>query len=147
MKTPFLTSEQRKQLKLGFECFDVQASGWLDLKETRMLLCWLGLNTSKDEIRNIIGEIEQRYYKEGKAPRVQNGMTKTLCDRNIGRFNIELVVEMVEERLKKDDVGSFVKNVFDLFKDDSGRFRMYNASSSRLHYNGFTQKSVLLTGH
>ncbi|XP_075807172.1 centrin-4 [Microtus pennsylvanicus] len=93
-----LNDDQKKEIKEAFDLFDVDGSGTIDVKELKIAMRALGFEPKKEEIRQMIAEID----KEG---------TGTICFED---FFAIMSVKMNE----KDEKEEMLK-AFKLFDDDA----------------------------
>ncbi|XP_005370455.1 centrin-4 [Microtus ochrogaster] len=93
-----LNDDQKKEIKEAFDLFDVDGSGTIDVKELKIAMRALGFEPKKEEIRQLIAEID----KEG---------TGTICFED---FFAIMSVKMNE----KDEREEILK-AFKLFDDDA----------------------------
>ncbi|XP_057613223.1 centrin-4 [Chionomys nivalis] len=93
-----LSDDQKKEIKEAFDLFDVDGSGTIDVKELKIAMRALGFEPKKEEIRQMIVEID----KEG---------TGTICFED---FFAIMSVKMNEKDEKEE-----ILKAFKLFDDDA----------------------------
>jgi centrin-1 len=54
-----LTAEQKEEIKEAFDLFDTEGSGKIDAKELKVAMRALGFEPKKEEIRNIILDVDR----------------------------------------------------------------------------------------
>nr|XP_048280620.1 centrin-4 isoform X1 [Myodes glareolus]XP_048280621.1 centrin-4 isoform X2 [Myodes glareolus] len=93
-----LSDDQKREIKEAFDLFDVDGSGTIDVKELKIAMRALGFEPKKEEIRQMIAEID----KEG---------TGTICFED---FFAIISVKMNEKDEKEE-----ILKAFKLIDDDA----------------------------
>ncbi|KAJ1606699.1 putative centrin [Cryptosporidium canis] len=91
-----LTEQQKMEIKEAFELFDGDSIGFIDIKELKVAMRALGLDTKKDELRKIVSSAE-----------LNNGMV------SYSEF-----YDLVETKILQRDPREEIIKAFKLFDDD-----------------------------
>ena len=59
---PELTEDQKAEIREAFDLFDTDGSGAIDIKELKVSMRALGFETSKEELRKLVAQVD----KDGK---------------------------------------------------------------------------------
>ena len=69
-----LTLDQRRNIREAFEIMDTAKSGFIELRDVKVILRALGFEPKKDEARMIMMEIDKRSMGQGGLSKIINGM-------------------------------------------------------------------------
>ena len=92
-----LTTEQKEEIKEAFDLFDTEGSGKIDAKELKVAMRALGFEPKKEEIRNIILDVDR------------NGS---------GTIEYNDFLEVMSVKMQERDPVEEMKKAFRLFLDD-----------------------------
>lgn len=92
-----LTTEQKEEIKEAFDLFDTEGSGKIDAKELKVAMRALGFEPKKEEIRNIILDVDR------------NGT---------GTIDYNDFLEVMTVKMQERDPVEEMKKAFKLFIDD-----------------------------
>ena len=92
-----LTEEQRQEIKEAFDLFDTDGSGKIDAKELKVAMKALGFETKKEDIRQIIADVDKE---------------------ETGQIDYKDFTDIMVMKMQQRDPVEEMKKAFKLFLDD-----------------------------
>merc|ERR1712023_581532 len=101
-----LTEEQIEEIREAFNLFDADNSGAIDVRELKAVMCALGFEVKKEELKKMISDIDN--------------------DGN-GSIEFQEFFEMMTGKMGEKDAREDIEKVFKLFDDDNtGKISLRN---------------------
>uniref|UniRef100_A0A4X2K7D1 EF-hand domain-containing protein n=1 Tax=Vombatus ursinus TaxID=29139 RepID=A0A4X2K7D1_VOMUR len=94
---PELTEDQKQEIREGFELFDTDGTGTIDVKELKVALRALGFYPKKEEIKKVISDID----KEGTVKISFNDFLAVITQKMAEKYTKEEILKTF--RLFNDD--------------------------------------------
>nr|ACO10678.1 Caltractin [Caligus rogercresseyi] len=111
-----LSDEQKKDIKEAFDLFDSQGSGKMNAKDLKVAMRALGFEPLKDELKKILGNI----------------------DEEEGLISFDCFLQIMTSKMSEKDTRDDIAKAFKLFDEDSSgkiTFKNLKATSSELGEN------------